>query len=192
MNAKQLPLSTLSRYMLAFKEKKNHNIIARMEIQCSCRHPSFTPVRMSCVANTCLTHPHALPNPPPHVCPDSAANPQRPQGLGVRAGLRPGAAHAAERLPRRHAEGVERGQLHPHRRGQRSRQPHQRHLHQLQADLHRVQVKGGGHPVGLWRGDEAWSAVTVWNFVSGSRRGSSLRFGCREPAPTLFVFHFNF
>lgn len=75
------------------------------------------------------------------TCPDAAANPQRPQGLGVRAGLRPGAAHAAERLPRRHAQGVERGQLHPHRRGQRSRQPHQRHLHQLQADLHCVQVK---------------------------------------------------
>lgn len=54
----------------------------------------------------------------------STANPQRPQGLGVCSGLRPGPAHAAERLPGRHAEGVERRQLHPHRRGQRSRQPH--------------------------------------------------------------------
>lgn len=75
------------------------------------------------------------------LCPDSAANPQRPQGLGVCAGVRPGAAHAAERLSGRHAEGVECRQLHPHRRGQGSRQSHQRHMHQLEADLHRIQVR---------------------------------------------------
>lgn len=54
------------------------------------------------------------------LCLYFTANPQRPQGLGVRSGIRPGPAHAAERLSGRHAEGVERRQLHPHRRGQGS------------------------------------------------------------------------
>ncbi|KAK7915957.1 hypothetical protein WMY93_011718 [Mugilogobius chulae] len=46
---------------------------------------------------------------------------------------------AAQRLSGRDAQSVERGQLQSHRRGQRSRQPHQRHLHQRKAHLHRRQ-----------------------------------------------------
>lgn len=56
-------------------------------------------------------------------------------------GVRPGPTHAAERLSRRHAEGVERRQLHPHRGGQGSWQPNQRHMYQLKTDLHCIQVK---------------------------------------------------
>lgn len=52
------------------------------------------------------------------------ANPHRPQRLGVRPGLRPGEAVAAQWLSGRHAEGVERRQLHSHRRSQRTRQPY--------------------------------------------------------------------
>ena len=48
------------------------------------------------------------------------ANPQRPQGLGVCPGVCARSPHAAQRLPGGHAEGVERGELHPYRRGQRS------------------------------------------------------------------------
>lgn len=37
------------------------------------------------------------------------ANPQRPQGLGVRSGVRSRATHAPQRLQGGHAQGVERG-----------------------------------------------------------------------------------
>ena len=90
------------------------------------------------------------------------ANPQCPQGLGVCPGLRARAAHAAQRLPGGHAEGVERGELHPYRRGQRSRQSDQRYLHQLQAHLHGVQVRGARLlTAGVWM--HLWTRLWMWH-----------------------------
>lgn len=79
----------------------------------------------------------------PHLPAPPTASPQCTQGLGVRAGLCARPPPAAERLPGRRHQGLECGQLHAHRRDQGSRQPHQRHLHQRQAHLHRLQVGTG-------------------------------------------------
>lgn len=89
------------------------------------------------------------PHCPPLRLPPSLANPHGTQGLGMRPGLRSGPPHAAERLPCGRCQGLERGQLHTHRRDQRPRQPHQRHLYQQQAYFHRLQVgaRQGGTPL---------------------------------------------
>ena len=71
----------------------------------------------------------------------SPANPQCPQGLGVCPGLCARPAPAAKCVPGGHDEGVARGQLHAHRGAPGSRQPHQRHLHKLQTNLHRFEVQ---------------------------------------------------
>lgn len=70
----------------------------------------------------------------------------------MRPGVRPGPPHAAECLPGRRHQGLERGQLHAHRRDQGPREPHQRHLHQRQAHLHRLQVGAPPSLCGPWRG----------------------------------------
>lgn len=71
-------------------------------------------------------------------CP--TASPERPPWLGVCAGRGARVPGPAERLQRRGAQAVAHRHAGDSGRGERSREPHQQHLHQQQPPLHRLRV----------------------------------------------------